>query len=357
MGRADGVAERISGTWVLQQVASRQELEQLAAKTIVPALQTPQIRGFCIRVPWQAIDTDFSLLESGLKLAQAQHVDYSVRFMAGRHTPARVFESGCPFYLKQDRQGRDERVPVPFMKDGTPNRVFEAEYERLVERLAAWCRAHDVHLLHLAWYGQDWAELNHGKEVRAVPGYSYAAWLTAHKRLIDIGLQHAGRDLAVELPFSGYGPLTDAVVQFADHVIEKCGPDSDLFYCQANGWAPGGDWAHPARPRRPHSTRCGPSQSLEGSRPLGRLTRTGRRCTRIWSKTGPSIAKCMRQFPGPATPGIDSPDHQVCGPRPGLEMTACLNVSSGKHRGHRVDENLGSLHDIIVRAVYAIRSE
>jgi hypothetical protein len=164
-------------------------------------------------------------------------VSYSVRFMAGRHTPERVFEQGARFYLAGSRKRANaagaEKVPTPFLANGAPNAVFEAEYERFVARLASWCRENDVHLLHLAWYGQDWAELNHGREVRSLEGYSFDNWLRAHLRLVDIGLKYAGDDLAVELPFSGYGPLTEAASRFADYVVTKLGPRSQKFYCQA----------------------------------------------------------------------------------------------------------------------------
>ena len=242
-------AARIHGTWVLQQVTSRDELERLLPTTILPALKTPHVQGFCLRVPWKAIDRDFSLLEAGHQIARRQGVDYSVRFMAGRHTPQRVFDKGSPFYLVNARHGKGpgaaEKVPAPFLPNGAPNTIFEEEYELFVVRLASWCRDNDVHLLHLAWYGQHWAELNHGKEVRSLEGYSYDNWLRAHIRLLDIGLQVAGDDLAVELPFSGYGPLTDAASQFADHVVTKLGPHNRKFYCQANGWGPNGDWGAP----------------------------------------------------------------------------------------------------------------
>jgi hypothetical protein len=242
VGRAEGSsnAEAVCGTWVLQQVTSREELDRLLPTTLVPALETPAIRGFSMRVPWSAIDGDFALLDAGLAVARARGLAFSVRFMAGRHTPARVFDAGCPSYLH-----RGERVPVPFLPDGAPNEVFEAEYERFVARLAGWCRAHGVRLLHLAWYGQDWAELNHGKEVRAQPGYSYEAWLHAHVRLLDIGLKQADESVAVELPLSGYGPLTAAAVALADHVVERVGPTNPIFFCQANGWGPAGDWGAP----------------------------------------------------------------------------------------------------------------
>jgi hypothetical protein len=237
----------VCGTWALQQAGSVAELEAFRAKWIDAALRTPHLRGFCLRVPWKAIDKDFSLLEAGLKIARQHNLDFSLRFMAGRHTPAWVFDKGCPFYTKRSQEEGVEKVPAPFTPDGSPNAIFEEHYEALVARLAAWCRKNQVHLLHLAWYGQDWAELNHGKEVRALPGYSFDNWLGAHKRLIDIGLKYAGDGLAVELPFSGYGPCAAAATMFADHVIDRVGQSRPLFFCQANGWGPNGDWGAPNR--------------------------------------------------------------------------------------------------------------
>ncbi len=234
-------AKAICGTWVLQQASSEAELRRWFAGALGPALSTPHLRGFSLRVPWKAIDGDFTLLEAGLKIAREHQLDFSVRFMAGRHTPARVFDqAGSPFYLRGT-----EKVPAPFNADGSPNTAFEAEYEKLLAVLAKWCRANRVRLLHLAWYGQDWAELNHGKEVRALPGYSYEHWLAAHKRLLDLGLKYAGADLAVEFPFSGHGPLTDAASAFADYVVKTIGPTNPIFFCQANGWGPNGDWGAP----------------------------------------------------------------------------------------------------------------
>jgi len=235
--------EAIGGTWVLQQVSSRDELERLLPAVIEPALATPHLRGFCLRVPWRAIDGDFSLLEEGCRVARRHGLAFSVRFMAGRHTPDRVFDSGCRSYRVAGAE--HDRAPVPFLEDGSPNVVFERNYEQLLKRLAVWCRAREVRLLHLAWYGQNWAELNHGNEVRAQRGYSYESWLNAHRRLIDIGLRHAAEDLAIELPFSGHGPLTAAASALADHVVSKLGPSCTVFFCQANGWGPDGEWGAP----------------------------------------------------------------------------------------------------------------
>jgi hypothetical protein len=229
----------VSGTWVLQQISSAQELERLAPM-LSTALSTANLRGFSLRVPWKSIDENFALLDAGRALARSHGLVFSVRFMAGRHTPARVFEAGSPFYLRGD-----ERVPVPFLPDGSPNTFFEAEYKKLVAKLASWCRANSAPLLHMAWYGQDWAELNHGQEVRAVKGYSYENWLRAHLRLIDIALATADRSLSTELPFSGHGPLTDVAMRFADYVVGEIGGWNPAFFCQANGWGPKGEWGAP----------------------------------------------------------------------------------------------------------------
>ena len=233
-------ADAICGTWALQQAGSTAELERVT-RDISAALATPRLRGFCLRAPWRAVDEDFRLFEAGWKLSSERGLAYSVRFMAGRHTPARVFEAGSPFYSN----AAGEKVPSPHGPGGAPNAIFEREYRAYTSRLAGWCRQKGVRLLHLAWYGQDWAELNHGKEVRAVEGYSFENWLNAHRRLLDIGLKLAGEDLACEFPFSGYGPLTDAAVIFADHVVARIGPANPVFFCQANGWGPGGDWGAP----------------------------------------------------------------------------------------------------------------
>ena len=239
----EDAAAAVAGTWVLQQVGSREELARLTPEIIEPALAIPGVRGLSLRVPWSAIDEDFDLLEDGLQIVRDRDLAFSVRFMAGRHTPVRVFDQGARFYLVG--QPPVIKVPAPFTEDGGPNEAFEAEYAATVERLAEWCRANGVRLLHLPWYGQDWAELNHSRQVRSLPGYSYEAWLAAHKRLLDIGLAHADEWLAVEFPFSGHGPLTEAAAELADYVVAQIGPASPRFFCQANGWNPEGEWGAP----------------------------------------------------------------------------------------------------------------
>jgi hypothetical protein len=193
--RASPAVAGISGTWVLEQARSAGELQSPAIDT---ALKTPGIRGFSLRVAWSDIDGGTALLDAGLKVANAHHVAFSIRFMAGRWTPARVFAAGSPFYTVQG-----QKVPTPYNADGSPNRVFEKAYADELEALDGWCHQNAVHLLHLPWYGQEYAELNHGVEVRSQRGYSYQNWLRAHEDLVDIAARHMSPDLAVEFPLTG----------------------------------------------------------------------------------------------------------------------------------------------------------
>ena len=39
--------------------------------------------------------------------------------------------------------------------------------------------------------------------------------------------------------------MTDAAGSLADHVIHKIGERNPVFFCQANGWGPNGDWGAP----------------------------------------------------------------------------------------------------------------
>lgn len=239
---ADDTASMVCGTWVLQQVSSVAELDSYAAR-IGAALDLPGVVGLSVRFPWRAADTDFSILDRGRQIASEHGKAFSIRFMAGRSTPQRVFDAGSPYYTID----AGVKVPTPFNADGTPNTVFEAAYDEYVGRLADWSMRNDVHLLHLAWYGQEWAELNNGAEVRATPGYSTNAWLQAHLRLIDIGASHAAPGLAVELPLSGYGPLNGDGVQgaLADRIAAS-NSATVTFFGQANGWHETGDWGAPS---------------------------------------------------------------------------------------------------------------
>ena len=232
-----GVRASISGTWVLVQVTSEQQLQQWSG-SIASVLQSYDVRGLSLRVPWDVM-TD-ALLDEGKAIADAAGKAYSIRVMAGHFTPQWVFDTGSPSYSVNGDQ-----VPTPFFPDGSPNTVFEAAYGGLVSYLADYSRSRGVQLLHLPWYGQDWAELNNGLEVRSQPGYSESALIAAHERLLDIAIPFSGDDLAIEFPMSGYGPLQSVSRELTDYIIASVGPDSPRVFVQANGLSPAGDWGAP----------------------------------------------------------------------------------------------------------------
>jgi hypothetical protein len=222
----------VCGTWALAPVNSARHLQH-SAPTISTALRTPYVRGLSVRAPWHAVDADLSLFDAAYRQSRAAGKPISVRFMAGRHTPARVFAAGAHYYV--DSAG--DRVPVPFSRTGAPgNPVFEAAYDRAVARMAAWSRAHGARVLHLPWYGHKWAEIDNGREVTRARGYSYPAWLAGHKRLVDIGLRYAGTDLSIEFAMSGHwGSEPGGQRELADYVLSKTQPWTPKVFVQGNG--------------------------------------------------------------------------------------------------------------------------
>ena len=237
---SQATAADVGGTWVLHQALTASEVD---TPTVETALDTPGVKGYSLRVPWQLVDGTSQVLDAAAKVARAHSVQLSIRFMAGRWTPARVFDEGSPYYTVNGR-----KVPTPFTAAGTPNAVFESAYEAELKFLTAWCKQNGVHLLHLPWYGQNYAELNNGKEVRSAPGYTYAAWLTGHERLFDIASRFAGDGLSIEFPLSGYGPLVQASKDLAQYIASRSTAIGDAVYVQANGLSTRGDWGAASPP-------------------------------------------------------------------------------------------------------------
>ncbi|HEY1117151.1 MAG TPA: hypothetical protein VGE43_05575 [Acidimicrobiales bacterium] len=233
------------GTWVLYQVTDVAQLRSLRPK-IEDALALPGVVGFSVRFPWDAADltgnqTSNALLDEAYDISSTSGKALSIRFMAGAHTPTRVFDAGAGHIAVNG-----DKAPLPW--DGTTGKVqvFLDEYAAYAGKLAAWSRAHGVRLLHLSWFGLDWAELNHGAEVRAASGYTEAKWLAGHKALIDVGAALSSKNLAVELPLSGYGPLSSGESdELAAHIVDTLGAGTDRFFVQANGWDETRQWGAP----------------------------------------------------------------------------------------------------------------
>lgn len=244
------------GTWVLQQVGSASELNNYKSQ-ITQALDVKGTTGLSVRFPWNAADlsgsdTSNALLDGARKMVDDYNTAHpgankqlSIRFMAGKHAPTRIFDAGAKYYLKDN-----QKVGIPWGSTSTttytPNTVWLTEYDKYVGKLAAWSKSHNVHLLHLSWWAQEWAELNYGAEVRAVAGFSYNNWLAGHKEIIDVGAKYADDSLTVEAPLSGYGPLSNGPsAALADYIISKVGQNSSKFYVQANGWNETQEWGAP----------------------------------------------------------------------------------------------------------------
>lgn len=242
-------ADDIAGVHVLQQVSSVAELTMYRS-SLVAALNVPGVTTLAVRAPWSAVDTDFAIFDLARDIADQTGDQLTVRFMAGSHTPTRIW-TACPSgYLGTG----SARFPRPFTATGALNTCFINQYRTYVERLAVWARANDVHEIHLSHYAKDWAEFYYGTEVQAIAGGNNATSQTymvnATNALADIGIDLAGPDLAFELPMSGHGPLMATSTagppgiaeRVTDHIVQRIGQQSDLFFIQGNGWDTDGIW-------------------------------------------------------------------------------------------------------------------
>ncbi len=166
-----------------------------------------------------------------------------MRFLAGRSTPARVFNEGAYSYT-----AGGDKIPKPFSDSGVAgNPVFERNYKAIVTKLAAWSRTNGAKLLHLPWYGYQWAEIYNGNAVKGARGYSYDAWMKGHLKLVDIGVAASGSDLTVEFAMSGdWGGNSSASGDIADRIIDSTGDWSRRVLVQGNGM---GRWNNPATSR------------------------------------------------------------------------------------------------------------
>lgn len=227
------------GTVALQQVASVAEVGQSA---ITAAIGTPGVTTLSLRVPDNAIDASFSIFEAGRRRAEAEGIEFAVRWMFGRWV-APTAQVGRTYAVS----GGTGRCPVPFNTDGSVNDKAVTYHAERSAALAAWCRTNGVPILHLPWFGRDWAEIANGTDVRNLAGYSYANWLAAHKRIVDEVAHLAGPDLSLEFPMSGSGPLTKPGFPFIEDMTAYLPTKIDprYVYVQANGVDNDGVWGAP----------------------------------------------------------------------------------------------------------------
>jgi hypothetical protein len=233
----------VCGTWSLIEASSSSQLTANAA--LDASLTTPGLKGLSVRVPWTAIASNLDVLTAGYNLAQSHGVGYTIRFMAGTSTPTQDLGNAVAY-------SGGGMLPLPWGPGTTPthfvaNTVFESAYTATVAELAAFARAHGIRELHLPWYGGPWAEQYLGPEIEAAPGYSYQNFLTGQERLIQIGMQYAGSDLAVEFPFTGIG-TGQVDGDLASYITTTYGAWNPDIVVQANnltdtGSSSGGGWS------------------------------------------------------------------------------------------------------------------
>jgi hypothetical protein len=215
------VNNAVAGVWALKACST---VAQVQAADVQTALQMAGVRGFSMRVPWSvwwsngAPGDPLGLIAA----AQTMVATYGqpgarlrLRFVAGTSTPADVL-AACRSYVGD---GSDPCItsglsaPVPFHTDGTVNSEFVALFTQEANWFYGQCLAVNAALASLPHWGDNFAELNNGAQLRGLTGYSYANWLTAHKALINvIDAIYAANGFLIpyEHPLTGCGPLSGA---------------------------------------------------------------------------------------------------------------------------------------------------
>jgi hypothetical protein len=197
------------GTWVLQEARSSSELRHEAHR-IKKVLSHRGILGLSVRVPWSRLEPrkgvyHFAILRKARRIAGAKAL--AIRFMAGKWTPS--FRRGNSMIYDgavTGGLGQGAVVPLPFGRDGGPNRRFDRGWKELVIHLVRWAKHHRVHLVHLSWPGLLWSEMALTDQMMAQPGYSYRAVRRTHIRLMRFGIRRTTKRLRVEFALSGYAP-------------------------------------------------------------------------------------------------------------------------------------------------------
>ncbi len=191
-------------TWLLQQVSTAASLDGYAP-SIKASLESFDVAGFSVRVPWSAIAADLSLLDRARAITPGR---LCVRFMAGRYTPPALMGRSFVYDgADSNGSGKGAVAPVTFNADGSDNKVFLNAWKAKVTDLVAWSRANGVEILHLPWPGLLWAELALVSQQMALPGYTLLQVQNYHVAMERFAIQAAAPDLTVEFPLSGYAPL------------------------------------------------------------------------------------------------------------------------------------------------------
>lgn len=206
------------GTWILHMATATsgnswsQSIRDDIRDNILPL---DGITGFSFRIPWSLYKSNPEIVDQAKALADFRNKKFTIRLMAGRWMGTSFLNSLDPEYKFTDTfQGSTITVPLPWNSNtGEPgNPAFEDEYAAVVTDLAAWSRANGIQELHCSQYGWAWAEVFCGYKFTGggggftdpYPGYTFATWLEAHRRIAEIAIDIAGSDLMMEFPLSGH---------------------------------------------------------------------------------------------------------------------------------------------------------
>ncbi len=208
----NALVSRFCGTWLLQQVDSAPSAN--LTNNIKHGLDYQDMRGLSLRTNWKTIDNNGALnpavLDAGKSIiAGYPGQSYSIRVIAGSKSPDRLF-SQPDMYLYHKDDGKP--VPLPYNPNSAtfaPNTGFEREYTKLVDNIINYAAANNIKLVHMPWYGRDWAEINYHPELWDEPNFTPDKWVEGHKRLADIVYNKVKNypDISVEFPASGWNNL------------------------------------------------------------------------------------------------------------------------------------------------------
>jgi hypothetical protein len=219
----------IEGTWAMLQVSNTKALT-FFTPTINAALAIPGVKGLSLRTPWTSITSNLDIYSQGVQIAQADHSQLAIRFIAGVDTPTADLGNSTTIAGKP--------IPLPWGAGSTPtsfipNTTFENAYRTTVQELASFALANGIHLLHLSWYSGTTAEIYNGPEVIKAPGYSLSNFITGYERLAAIGMSVAGPNLTVEFPFGGVG-TGSVVTPLEKYIATTYGSMNPEFMAQWN---------------------------------------------------------------------------------------------------------------------------
>lgn len=221
----NALASRFCGTWLLQQVDGTPSAT--LTNNIKHGLDYQDMRGLSLRTNWKTVDNNGALnsavLDAGKNIvAGYPGQSYSIRVIAGSKSPTRLFTQPDMYWYREDKDNNTDngdqadgaQVPLPYNPNSAtfaPNTGFEREYTKLVDNIINYAAANNIKLVHMPWYGRDWAEINYHPELWNEPNFSKDKWVEGHKRLTDIVYNKVKDypDISVEFPASGWNNKGD----------------------------------------------------------------------------------------------------------------------------------------------------